>query len=790
MKSWETVSQQWRELSIAAKFSAAFGLLLILITIGATISYGTMTTVRRQTEAVISTSSEIQYLVLKMNGDLERARRLERDFFLRYPRIGFSEARQAYAEPAQEQIAQVVAHSAELQQLIAASDVSDALHESDVNLNLYLSAASRYADTFEEAVELVGELTAEKTGLQAQLAQKSISLLDMLQAAGDSTLLVLYRDMQAFERDYLVTRQRPFMQSAFNTAVPLRQEIERSSILKADEKTQALAYLDDYLAVAEEMLSLDVAIRSKSNEFDLQAEALDPISTELIALAGQEVVRAHTRVARTDLLATGVLAVTTFVGLVLAGVIANVLNRSIARNVVKLTKAAGELQAGDLEARAQISSHDELGQLADSFNAMAARIRGLVNNLEQKVAERTVALRETNEQLEKTLAELRDTQEQVIRQERLAAIGQLTGGIAHDFNNLLTSIILSVQILQSKPHLPSDLIPGLDAILEESRRAAKLVQQILDFSRRAMMDTRPVDLVSFIEKTFDILKRTLPEHINLVLERQARGCVVEADPTRIQQVLLNLATNARDAMPEGGELHISLSQVNVREGAEPPVEEMGSGEWICMAVSDTGSGIPPDVLPHIFEPFFTTKPVGQGTGLGLAQVYGIVRQHEGYIGVETEVGKGTTFRIYLPVHREEGLEKVIEEAMLPPQGQGETILLVEDEERLRKVGQEILKSLGYRVLAAANGREALKIYQVAGNVALVITDVVMPEMGGKRLLQELEEITPHVKALAITGYVVHKDLEALKEIGFLDVVQKPFDVETLAQVIRQALDAD
>jgi CheY-like chemotaxis protein len=179
-------------------------------------------------------------------------------------------------------------------------------------------------------------------------------------------------------------------------------------------------------------------------------------------------------------------------------------------------------------------------------------------------------------------------------------------------------------------------------------------------------------------------------------------------------------------------------------------------------------------------------------------VYGIVRQHEGYVGVDTEVEKGTTFRIYLPVHRE-GLEEAAEDAfILPPQGQGETILLVEDEDRLREVGREILMSLGYRVLTAADGQAALEIYQAeeqasleqGREVDLIITDVVMPEMGGKRLLQELQEMNPRVKALAITGYVLHKDLEALKETGFLDVVRKPFDMDALAKIIRQALDAE
>jgi len=808
MNRWKAISQRWQDLGIAAKFSVALGMLLALIVLIAIASTVAQAIVRREADTAISTSAEIQRLVMEMNGGLERARRLERDFFLRYPTLGFSEARQAYAEQAYDQIIIVAAISAELQQLIAGSDVSDALRESDVNLNLYLSAAGRYAETFEQAVELVGDLAAEETGLQAQLTRNSALLLGLLQVTEDPGLLALYYEMQVYERDYLIMRQRPLMQSALNAAVPLRRAVEQTAALEEDEKAQALTHIDNYLTVAEEILSLDVAIRSKSNEFDLQAEALDPVSADLIALANQEVERARARVDQTSRLASGALIIVALAGLALAGVIVRVLNKSITRNVVRLTEAAGEWQAGNLKARARVESGDELGQLAGSFNAMATRIDVLVNNLEQKVAERTAALRETNQRLEETLVELRETQEQVVRQERLAAIGQLAGGVAHDFNNLLTSIILYAQILRAKPHLPPDLGPGLDTILDEARRAAKLVQQILDFSRRAMMETRPVDLVSFIEKVVDLLQRTLPEHIQLVLEREAGECVVRADPTRIQQVVMNLATNARDAMPEGGELHISLSRVTVGEGVPSPVKEMASAwtpgsEWVCMAVADTGTGIPPEVLPHIYEPFFTTKPVGQGTGLGLAQVYGIVSQHKGYVGVETKVGPnvgvgpnedvggGTTFRIYLPAYKEERVEEAVErEAVAPPRGRGETILLAEDEARIREVGQSVLESLGYRVLTAADGREALEAYRSVERVDLVITDIVMPEMGGKQLFQELEKVTPGIKVLAITGYVMQEDLEALKEGGFLDVVHKPFDVDVLAQVVRRALDAD
>jgi len=387
------------------------------------------------------------------------------------------------------------------------------------------------------------------------------------------------------------------------------------------------------------------------------------------------------------------------------------------------------------------------------------------------------------------VTERKHLEEQIRRQDRLAAVGQLAGGIAHDFNNFLTTIMLYAQILRGKPHLPPDLAPGLETILDESRRAAQLVQQILDFSRRSPIKTQPVDLKPFIEERIEILQRTLPENIRLLLETRAEEYVANADSTSIQQVVMNLAVNARDAMPEGGELRIGLSRVEVRPGEEPPVAEMAAGAWVCLAVSDTGIGIPPDVLSHIFEPFFSTKEPGKGTGLGLAQVYGIVQQHEGHIGVETEVGRGTTFRVYLPAYGSGKVEEVSAEAAAPPEGQGETILLVEDEEKVREAGREALESLGYRVLTAVNGREALKVYQSEVRVDVVVTDIVMPEMGGRELVRGLKKANPHMKAVAITGHVTEEIQELGKE-GILEVIQKPLDVNRLARVVRRVLDTN
>ena len=383
----------------------------------------------------------------------------------------------------------------------------------------------------------------------------------------------------------------------------------------------------------------------------------------------------------------------------------------------------------------------------------------------------------------------RETQTRNQQQERLAAVGQMAGGIAHDFNNMLTTIILYAQRPLRKHELNEDLKQSLNTIIKESKQAANLVQQILDFSRRSPIETSPVDLGPFIKETVRVLQRTIPENISLLLEIDPEAYIVDSDPTRIQQVLMNLVVNARDAMSEGGTLQIKLSSVQVAEDDDPPAVGMGPGDWFCMSVCDTGTGIPAEVLPNIFEPFFTTKETGKGTGLGLAQVYGIVTQHKGQISVESEVGKGSTFHIFLPMCEVER-EPLSQDGIFAtiPHGKGETILLVEDNERMREVGQQILEDLGYQVLAASNGREALEIYKANGDIDLLFTDVVMPEIGGATLLRELRQMGSEVKAVAVTGHILAEDLDQLREAGVASVIHKPYDVDILAEVIRDALD--
>ena len=279
--------------------------------------------------------------------------------------------------------------------------------------------------------------------------------------------------------------------------------------------------------------------------------------------------------------------------------------------------------------------------------------------------------------------------------------------------------------------------------------------------------------------------------------------------------MMNLAVNARDEMPEGGDLPIELSKVTVGVGEEAPaprelsrdpvgLERAGppAGEFVCLAVFDTGAGIPTDVLPHIFEPFFTTKGPGKGAGLGLAQVDGIVAQHKGHIRVETkpagdDEGEGTIFRVYLPVYRA-GHEELSPKEAAPaaPAGRGETILLVEDQGMLGEVGRQIPQAMGYQVLTAANGKEGLEVFERVGaaphraGVDLVLTDVVMPEIGGKRLMQKLRRRAPALRVLAMTSYTVQEDLQALRGAGFVDVIYKPFEIYALAELLRRWLDSE
>jgi len=371
--------------------------------------------------------------------------------------------------------------------------------------------------------------------------------------------------------------------------------------------------------------------------------------------------------------------------------------------------------------------------------------------------------------------------------DRLAVVGEMAAGIAHDFNNILGGIILYSQLLLKRLSLPEDDQKRLVMIGQQARRGADLVGQILDFSRKSIMERQPLDLSQLLLELKPLLERTLPENMRLEYRSEGEGYTVNADPTRMQQIVMNLAINARDAMPEGGELRFELERIQVQPG-KPLFSDIPPGEWVRLTVADTGSGIPEDVLKHIFEPFFTTKPVGEGSGLGLAQVYGIVRQHDGYIDVVSKLEQGTSFIIYLPF--DEGIPVEADEGDSTERidGRGRTIMLVEDNDAIKEAAAEILRSMNFRVLEASSGKEAVDIFaQGPQGIDLVISDLVMPDMGGRELLGFIREGYPQVKMILMTGYPLGDGTRELFDQQKVAWMNKPFSDEDLAVVLRRVL---
>jgi GAF domain-containing protein/CheY-like chemotaxis protein len=386
----------------------------------------------------------------------------------------------------------------------------------------------------------------------------------------------------------------------------------------------------------------------------------------------------------------------------------------------------------------------------------------------------------------------RDNQNRIQMQERLATVGQLAAGIAHDFNNILAAIVVYSDLLKRDPNLQSASHERLNVIQQQVQRAASLIRQILDFSRRSVMEQSRLDLLPFVKELDKLLRRVLPETIQLELTYQPGVYLVDADPARLQQVFINLALNARDALPGGGVLEFNLDRVQIGQGDPQPCPDVPPGAWVRLTVQDKGEGISAEILPHIFEPFFTTKPVGQGTGLGLAQAYGIIKQHDGYIDVHSQVGAGTTFHIYLPAREPVGDEQAIaEDDGLEIRGAGETILLVEDDTSAREALKSLLENCNYQVLTASNGLDALRVYDETSNrVALVISDVVMPVMGGIALYDRLVQRWPEVRMLFITGHPVDERDRAILERGQVHWLQKPFSVGKFNRAVVSLLHPD
>ena len=388
------------------------------------------------------------------------------------------------------------------------------------------------------------------------------------------------------------------------------------------------------------------------------------------------------------------------------------------------------------------------------------------------------------------ITESKHLEEQLHRAQKMEAIGRLAGGIAHDFNNLLTIIVGYSQLVQSALQADEVNRSYVEEVMKAGERAASLTRQLLAFSRQQVLDTRILDLNTVVAGMDKMLRRLIGEDIELLTVMGADLGSVKADPGQIEQVIMNLAVNARDAMPEGGKMILETANVDLDEGYAGEHFPLEPGRYVLLAMTDTGCGMSAETQSHIFEPFFTTKAKGKGTGLGLATVYGIVKQSGGYIWVYSEPGRGATFKIHLP-RVEDGVEEIGPVVRSKDQQRGsEVILVVEDESALRALIKEVLQSLGYRVLEAPNGSEALVLAEWHHEpISLMLTDVVMPGMSGRELADRLVVLRPKTRVLFMSGYTDDAVFHHGVVPSGVPFLQKPFTSDALACKVREILDA-
>lgn len=513
---------------------------------------------------------------------------------------------------------------------------------------------------------------------------------------------------------------------------------------------------------------------------------------------------------------TALLIILFLVLLIITIIVTAVISRSITLPIVKLHKGTEEIINGNLDYKVSLESNDELGQFSRSFDIMTDRLKKTKNELknyteglETTIEKRTVELEkqikksekqriaalvllndlnESTRDLRTEITEREQLQKQLLHSQKIEAVGRLAGGVAHDFNNMLSVILGFTELAQRQIGSSHKIFKNLEAIRKAAKRSASLTRQLLAFSRKQTLEPKVIDLNNLLKNLEKMLRRLIGEDIDFMTAYMDNLDYVEVDPGQIEQVAINLAVNARDAMPGGGKLTIETANVNLDEHYGRTHLVTVPGQYVMLAVSDTGCGMDEETRSRVFEPFFTTKETGKGTGLGLSTVYGIVKQSRGYIWCYSEPNKGTTFKIYLP--RTDARPDLKTERDKTPVSRGgeEHILVVEDEANVRNMLESVLKELHYRVTIAGDGEDALHLIKKKGLCPdLIIADVVMPRMGGKLLIEQVRKILPGQKVLYMSGYTDN----AIVHQGILDpgtpFIHKPFTFRAISAKVKQVL---
>ncbi len=614
--------------------------------------------------------------------------------------------------------------------------------------------------TLKQGIRNEGELFAQLVAhsLRLSIFSENTALMEDVLRTYLENKQVLSVTAFNFEGKLLIKKDRPRSASSKN---PPQDESQVASVLKELRETHGQFYYRDSLNTFEIWTPVLSGL-SYANEESMFFTEANPNVKRTIGYVRIVLDKSMLNRQQALLLVKGIFICLVFLTFIPA--ILYFMVKKVTKPLNKLTESVRAIEEGSTVEPLRVETNDEIGKLALAFNQMA-------DSLKKKETEK--------QQLE---GQLRQAQ-------KMEAIGTLSGGIAHDFNNILSAIGGYGHLLRMGVEHDERLTSYADQIVNSVEKGATLTHSLLAFSRKQLIKVQPVKINDVVLSVEKILMRLIGEDIEFRTRLINRDLVIMADTGLIDQVLMNLTTNARDAMPGGGVLTIAAEYIELEEqaGFKKP------GRYALLSVSDTGEGISEENKKRIFDPFFTTKEVGKGTGLGLAMVYGIVKQHEGYIEVESEIGKGTTFNIYLPLYETLVEEKRLEERNYSEQRQrprsSETVLLAEDNEDVRDLSRRILEMDGYTVIEARDGEEAVSEFiKNKDKIHFLLFDLVMPKKNGYRAYEEIRQVNPDIKALFISGYSANiiygkKILE-----GAMNYVSKPISPDTLLTEVRKVLD--
>ena len=901
MHIWRSIKQKCENASIKLKFAVGAGLLAFLMAIVAGIGLLSLMYVQNADHS-ITQITEIRRLILELDRGMERARRLHSAFFLYYPTLDLQKAHVKYAQPSIRQVAKVVSISESLKSMIHHLPATSPFRHHHVDLNLYLSSANRFAATSIQSFELVTQLAAPVNGLEGRVD----TLFKQMerQLIGKKRLMGILHDIQALVLQHRLTRKRYLFQSALNRAFQLHQMLVSSQELNKKEKQSLYSFLDEWEDLSKEIQEIYTQIDGKFSDFALQEDNVKGVSTSLIHLADAEVARAQTRISSVHRLTQLTLFCVTLLGLISWAIISWILNVSVTRRVVNLTRSAKALKKGNLTISAKETPFDELGELGRTFNFMAARIKKLIEGLEEQVEQRTAALVESErrfrelfehstsgvavyeavdngddfifkdinravEQIEMMKREeilgrkvtkvfpgiidfglldvLRDVwnsgtprqhptkrytdgeltfwrknlvyklpsgeivavyddvtaqkeaeiqkdliQKQLEQSKKMEAIGLLAGGVAHDLNNILSGIVGYPELLLMDIPEESPLRKPILAIHDSGLRATAVVADLLTVARGVANTKSTADLNRLVEAHLNSpeMQTRLREKASLAYrtEFEASVSTISCSPIHIQKCIMNLVTNALEAMEGNGELTLSTSNRTINDefalknGIKP-------GVYVVLDVKDTGSGISEEDLNHIFEPFYTKKVMGRsGTGLGLAVVWNTMQDHNGTALVESGP-TGTTVSLYFPAtfpdsaqHGRENEDKKIDWS-----GHGETVLIIDDEPQLRNLSKSVLKAHNYNAVTVSSGEEAIE-YVKENRADILLLDMFMdPGINGRETYERIIKIHPGQRALIVSGFSESDDVTQTLALGAGGFLKKPYKVKVLVKAIKQVL---